>query len=242
MLSKNEVKDIQSLSQKKFREERGLFLAEGPKTVSELLTLMPAQAERVYALPGWIEANAQLAGAQQVVEINEAELERITQLQTPNQVLAIFRRPENLVPRAVSLALYLDAIQDPGNMGTIIRIADWFGVPHVVCSAGCADPYSPKVVQSTMASIGRVQVYEDEDGSWLQQQELPLYAAALDGESIYETPKITQGILLIGNESKGLRPALLERATHRITIPRSGGAESLNAAVATGIILSHLVG
>ncbi|RYY86071.1 MAG: RNA methyltransferase, partial [Chitinophagaceae bacterium] len=137
--------------------------------------------------------------------------------------------------------LYLDTIQDPGNLGTIIRIADWFGIPDVVCSTGCAELFNPKVVQSTMASLARVNVWYDGAGDWLPAQQVPVLAAALDGVSLYEYQNNAGGILLIGNESKGLRPELLERATEKITIPRLGGAESLNAAVATGIIVSHLV-
>jgi TrmH family RNA methyltransferase len=138
-----------------------------------------------------------------------------------------------------SFCLYLDAIQDPGNFGTIIRIADWFGIKHVVGTTGCADVYNPKVVQSSMASLARVSIYYDADFSWIKKQKVPIYAAALDGVSTFS--KTHAGILIIGNESKGIRPELLQLAQKRIAIPRRGEAESLNAAVATGILLSKLL-
>jgi TrmH family RNA methyltransferase len=240
MLSKKEIKDIQSLGHKKFRTALKLFLAEGPKVVRELYELIPQQVEKIYATAAWIKANQDLALQGNVIEVTEDELKKISQLHTPNEVLAMIKQFEHTEPAASSFTIYLDTIQDPGNLGTIIRIADWFGVKQVVCSAGCADLYNPKVVQSTMASIARVSVYYDES-NWLVKQEVPIYAAVLEGESVYEHPGIDQGILIIGNESKGIGPDVLKYATHKITIPKPGQAESLNAAVATGIILSHLL-
>ena len=251
MLSKQVLKDIQRLGLKKGRAETGLFLAEGPKVVGELLEAIPQQVEGVYALSAWIDRHRALVEPHRLHEVTEGELERISQLQTPNEVLLVARQWEGKRPMPVTLSaaeartggwiLYLDTIQDPGNLGTILRIADWFGIAHVVCSAGCAERFNPKVVQSTMASLARVNVWYDEDGTWLQEQNVPMLAAALDGVSLYEYEAPPSGILLIGNESKGLHPELLERASQKITIPRIGGAESLNAAVATGIIVSHLV-
>jgi RNA methyltransferase, TrmH family len=240
MLSKKEIKDIQSLSHKKFRDELKLFIAEGPKVVGELIELIPQQIERVYAVKEWIEANASLSGKSKVVEVNSIELQRLSQLQTPNQVIAVIRQLPLKKPGASSFILYLDTIQDPGNFGTIIRTADWFGIKDVVCTPGCADVYNPKVVQSTMASIARVNVYYDENEEWLKDQTSPVLAATLHGSSLYDRSKIKEGVLIIGNESKGVRKEILQYATDEITIPGRGGAESLNAAVATGIILSHL--
>jgi TrmH family RNA methyltransferase len=243
MLSKNEIKDIQSLRHKKFREESGLFIAEGPKIVAELLQLIPQLAEKVYAMPDWAEQHFTESGGVPYQKISSAELEKISQLQTPNQVLAVFRQMESVVPAAKdNICLYLDAIQDPGNFGTIIRTADWFGVKDIICSDGCADLYHPKVVQSTMASIARVNVYYDEEMQWLQQQTVPVYAAVLNGPPLYELSKVKEGVLIMGNESKGIRKEAVSLATHRLTIPGKGRAESLNAAVATGIILAHLTG
>lgn len=242
MLSKKEIKDIQSLGLKKHRDETGLFVAEGPKIVSELLQLVPAHVLMVYALDDGMQEASSYIDASKLTTVSKAELERISQLQTPNKTVAVLKQFTPVEPQSPSFSLYLDAIQDPGNFGTIIRIADWFGIKNVVCSAGCADLYNAKVVQSTMASIARVNVYYDEEEQWLAQQNTTIYAATLNGRSLYEFEKATAGILLIGNESKGLKQTLIDKATERITIPRIGSAESLNAAVAAGIILSHLVG
>jgi RNA methyltransferase, TrmH family len=243
MLSKNEVKDIQSLRHKKHRDEGKVFIAEGPKIVSELLQLIPESVEAVYGLEEWVAEQGALVQQLPCRVITPAELERISQLQTPHAVLGVFRQfPQKMPDPGKHFCLYLDAIQDPGNLGTIIRIADWFGVTDIVCSAGCADHYNPKVVQSTMASIARVNVFEDADGGWLYRQQAPVYAATLHGRPLYELPGADKGILIIGNESKGIHPDLIQLATSHITIPRKGAAESLNAAVATGIILSHLLG
>jgi TrmH family RNA methyltransferase len=174
-------------------------------------------------------------------EISETELERISQLKTPHQVLAVVKQFEVTQPDVSGFVLYLDTVQDPGNFGTIIRIADWFGVKHIVCSAGCADHYNPKVVQSTMASIARVNVFYDETNDWLQQQNTTIYAASLHGKPLSQFSKTEKGILIIGNESKGIREDFLKLANEPVTIPRRGEAESLNAAVATGILLSHLI-
>ena len=243
MLSKKEIKDIQSLGLKKQRAETGLFVAEGPKIVSELLTAVPGQVQQVLAVKDWAETHGPLLREVPLHVVSEDELQRASGLQTANGVLAVLRQFESREPvLRQNICLYLDAIQDPGNFGTIIRIADWFGINDVVCTEGCADRYNPKVVQSTMASIARVNVWYDSEGAWIKQQKVPVLAAVLGGGSVYERGKLAEGILLIGNESKGLQPALRELATEQITIPRRGEAESLNAAVATGIILSHLVG
>jgi len=241
MLSKKEIKDIQSLSHKKFRDELNLFVAEGPKIVRELTETVPQQIEKVYAVKKWIEANKLLTQKATVVEVSDEELKRLSNMQTPNQVIAAVRKFSPEMPDESSFTLYMDTIQDPGNFGTIVRLADWFGVKNIVCTPGCADLYNPKVVQSTMASIARVNVYYDEKADWLQGQTVPIYAATLSGISLYTHPKTEKGILIIGNESKGISDEVLQHATKQITIPKKGEAESLNAAVATGIILSHLL-
>ena len=239
MLSKKEIKDIQSLVYKKFRDEAQLFVAEGPKIVSELIELVPQNVQKVYALEAWAAQNKNTPHLQ---IISEAELQKISGLQTPNQVVALVQQ-FNWKAKNVSnsFCLYLDAIQDPGNLGTIIRIADWFGVSQIVCGSGCADVYNSKVVQSTMASIARTPVWYDLNGTWLIDQKVPIYAATLHGKPLNEFSQVKEGVLIIGNESKGISAELMALATHGITIPRKGAAESLNAAVATGIILSHLL-
>jgi TrmH family RNA methyltransferase len=239
MLSKSEIKDIQSLTHKKYRSALKLFIAEGPKIVRELLQTAPDHIERIFATERWIQSNG--TSGVRVTGISERELEKISQLKTPNEVLALVRLFEPAAPGDEGFTLYLDTIQDPGNFGTIIRIADWFGLKHVVCSNGCADIFHPKVVQSTMGSIARVHVFYDAEENWLVQRKLPLYAAGLEGKPLYDFPKTAEGVLIIGNESAGIRKEFLHRAREKITIPRKGEAESLNAAVATGIILSHLL-
>lgn len=238
MLSKKVIKDIQSLGLKKKREETGLFIAEGPKVVEELLRIIPSRINAVYATAQW----GGIDGARQnAVEVSETELKGLSQLRTPNQVLAVVQQSPGRLPGPSGMFLYLDTIQDPGNFGTIIRIADWFGVKDVVCSPGCADLYNPKAVQATMASIARVNVFYDEKETWLARQTQTVYAAALNGKPVSSLPKINRGVLIIGNESKGIRQDYLQMAKERITIERRGDAESLNAAVAAGIILSHLM-
>ena len=138
--------------------------------------------------------------------------------------------------------LALDGIQDPGNMGTILRIADWFGINQLVCSMDCVDIYNTKVVQSTMGSITRVQCWYTNLNEWLAGVEVPIYGALLNGKNVYDVEKMKEGIIVIGNESKGIRSDVFSFITHPVTIPKKGSAESLNAAVATGIILSHLLG
>jgi TrmH family RNA methyltransferase len=243
MLVKSQVKYIQSLGQKKSRDEAGLFIAEGPKIVDELLLEIPSLFTAVYAVPEWIETHRGRLPEALITEVSDDELGKISQLATPNQVLAVIRKME--APASIATAnrivLALDTIQDPGNLGTIVRIADWFGVEQVVCSRDCADIYNPKVVQSTMASIARVQLLYTDLPSWLgAQQGTRIYAAQLDGQDITQMKKIEEGIIIIGNESRGISEAVQQIVNVKITIPRVGKAESLNAAVATGIILSHL--
>ena len=243
MLIKSQVKYIQSLSHKKLRDSEGVFVAEGPKLINELLSArMPLQ--ELFAVKEWIEVQkGPLPVA--VTEISQGELERISQLQTPNQVLGIFKKPDFSAnkPLRNTVSIMLDTIQDPGNLGTIIRCADWFGISQVFCSTDCADAWNIKVVQATMGSIARVQVAYGSLEQWLEQEPgLPTYAAVLEGVDLRKLPPVKEGIIIIGNESKGISDAILARCSNRITIPRHGQAESLNAAVATGIILSHLVG
>jgi TrmH family RNA methyltransferase len=242
MLIKSQVKYIQSLSHKKLRDSEEVFVAEGPKLINELLIAgLPLQ--QLFAVKEWIaEQGQQLAGP--VTEITPSELERISLLQTPNQVLGIFKKPvfTSNRPARNTLSLMLDTIQDPGNLGTIIRCADWFGISQVFCSVDCADAYNPKVVQSTMGSIARVQVVYGELTALLKAEpELPTYAAVLNGTDLRQLPPIKEGVLIVGNESKGISAEMLALCRNRITIPRYGQAESLNAAVATGIILSHIL-
>lgn len=242
MIGKSKVKYIQSLGQKKFRDEAGLFIAEGPKIVNELIRLCPEQVKEVFALEEWLNEQPALPAGIKAGIISPEELEKISQLKTPNNVLALVSFfTDELVQLSGRLSIGLCGIQDPGNLGTIIRIADWFGISQVICSDDSADRYNPKVVQSTMGSIARVQViYTDIEALLRKNPDLPVYATVLDGEDVRTTARPAEGLILIGNESKGIPAGILSLANKRITISRKGGAESLNAGVATGIILSHL--
>ena len=244
MLSKSKLKYIQSLGQKKFRQREGLFIAEGPKLVNDLLEMKSSSIQEIFALKEWIEDNKKIADSYQVVEITTIELEKISQLSSPNQVVAVVKQfdiDENIEVKD-KITLVLDNIQDPGNMGTIIRIADWYGVDQIVCNTQSADMYNPKVIQSTMGSIARVKVFYTELSNWLvKQNTIPIYAAMLNGDDVTVMQKIKEGIIVIGNESKGISDDVLKLISKKITIPQKGKAESLNAAVATGIILSHLL-
>lgn len=238
MLSKATVKYIQSLHHKKFRDEEAVFVAEGPKLVGELLAGKTFVCRNVYALKSWEHQTAPPAEM-----IEGFELEKVSSLSTPNQVLAVFEKKmveKNPVLKG-KITLVLDDIQDPGNLGTIIRIADWFGVENIFCSLHTADMYNSKVVQSTMASIQRINLVYTNLAEWLDGVEgIETFAAALNGDSLNSVSGLGEGILLIGNESKGISPELLKMADRKITIPRVGEAESLNAAVAAGIILYEI--
>jgi TrmH family RNA methyltransferase len=245
MLSKAQIKYIQSLHQKKFRAEARAYLAEGPKIAAEVLAKAAERVRLVAALPAWITAHASLLEGlppDRVAAVTETELGRISALVTPNEVVLVLAETETpwSLP-ADSWCLALDGIQDPGNLGTIVRIADWFGVTHVLCSEGCAEWYNPKVIQATMGSFLRVAHRYADLTAPLVSAGLPVYAATLEGEPITRLDNQRPGFILIGNESRGISPALRALATREVTIPRAGEAESLNAAIATGIILSHLV-
>ena len=242
MVSKSQLKYIQSLGQKKYRDEEGVFVAEGPKLVKELIE-SDVELTQVYALNEWIEDNKDLLRSVNVTAISETELERTSQLKTPNKVIAIVKKFEVNEPGIKErISLVLDTIRDPGNLGTIIRIADWFGVSQIICSTDCADMYNSKVVQATMGSIARVNVFYTDLPVWLEQRSgVRIYAAMLEGKDVTKMSTIKEGLIIIGNESMGINKEVLQYSNEKISIPRKGSAESLNAAVATGIILSHLV-
>jgi len=241
MLVKSKVKYIQSLSQKQLRDQLNVFVAEGPKIFKELASAANAEPVEIYATKEWVQRNA---GWNNIIEeVTSDELSRISSLKSPNQVLAVFKRPHftDTLTLKNNISLLLDGIQDPGNMGTIIRCADWFGVKNIICSRDCADVYSAKVVQATMGSICRVRIeYVDLISFLKNYPEIPVYAATLTGKELNKFISIKEGFLLIGNESKGIDSLLLSFANHTIRIPGKGGAESLNAGVATGILLAFM--
>jgi TrmH family RNA methyltransferase len=237
MINKNELKYIQSFAHKKHWAEESVFIIEGPKMVEELIA-SDWVIRQIYATKEWIQN--QPLKAHYVTEVSDFELEKMSQLQTANQVLALVekRQETGKIQLKGKLTLVLDGIQDPGNLGTIIRTADWFGLDQIIVSADTANWYNPKVIQSTMGSILRVKVEEADLAELLGKTKLPIYGAVLEGKSIQEVHIGNEGLLIIGNESKGIRSAISSFITQPITIPKYGDAESLNAAVATGIILS----
>jgi TrmH family RNA methyltransferase len=238
MLSKNELKYIQSLCQKKQRTEDGLFLAEGPKLAMELLA-SDYRVEKLFATAEWLAENRVNIDA---TTVTENELAKMSSLQTPNEVLLVCRQKKDMgEPKFKNkISLVLDGLQDPGNMGTIIRIADWFGIDQIIASEDSVEFYNPKVIQSTMGSFIRVRCWYRNLAEILNKVDVPVYGALLKGQSINKINGLKEGILVIGNESKGIREAVLPFISKAVTIPRIGQAESLNAAVATGIILSHI--
>ena len=240
MLSKIEIKYIQSLYHKKQRQQEGLFIAEGPKLLSELL-LSDYTVQKIYAVEDWVVQNR--AVQQPIITVSNVELQRISNLQTANQVVAIIS--QKIITKSPvftnKITLVLDGIQDPGNLGTIILIADWCGITQIICSQDTVELYNPKVVQSTMGSFIRVSVFYEDLTIVLSKVLVPIFGAFLAGTSVYDIAKSNEAVLVIGSEGNGISKAVLPFITNKITIPKIGGAESLNAAVATGIIVSHLV-
>ena len=237
MISNNELKYIQSFAHKKHWAEETVYIIEGPKLLEEALKAN-CVIEKIYATSAWLDQQ-DLLGVP-VETIDEVMLARMSQLNTPNQVIALVKKQQNvLIPFDKTFTLLLDGIQDPGNLGTIIRTADWFGIQQIIVTSDTASIYNPKVIQSTMGSCFRVMVNVADLETVLATNKLPVLGALLTGDTVYKTQLPAIGFLLIGNESKGIRENLKEFITNPIAIPKFGGAESLNAAVATGILLSH---
>ena len=247
MINKSTVKYIQSLSTKKFRDEEGAFVAEGPKLVKELITDNIFKCESVFCTQkGLVEIPKNLAErlGDKINMVEDFELDKISSLKTANNMLAVFKKKPAIdhPDFADKLTLVLDDIQDPGNLGTIIRIADWFGIENIFCSASTVDCYNTKVVQSTMASLGRVNtIYGSIKTLFSENERVKKYAAVLGGDDVKGFGKIKEGFIIIGNESRGISEEVIQFAAERISINKKGNAESLNAAVAAGIILFSVV-
>ena len=243
-LSKAKIKYIRLLEQKKYRKAEGVFLAEGPKLVEELLGKL--RCRLLAATDEWLNRNADPA-VDELIAVSDDELQRASLLRTPQQVLAVFEQPQLAFDTSIpnhSLCLALDDVQDPGNLGTIVRLADWFGIEHIFCSHGTADIYNPKAIQATMGSIARVHVYYTELSDFFRRlNDCPLYGTFLDGDIIYDTPLSTHGIIVMGNEGKGIHPELAQCITHRLFIPsyppQRETSESLNVACATAIVCAE---
>jgi TrmH family RNA methyltransferase len=252
MLSKNQIKYINSLKQKKERTETGRFIMEGDKLVSELLEDKSCKIETLVATTEWLNRNLKNlhTGIHEIIEAGESGFSKISSFETPTGVLAIIQIPEfSFDYNAISgsLSLCLDTLQDPGNLGTIIRTADWFGIEDVFCSPGCADCYSPKVVQASMGAVRRVSVQylelQDFLGHVSQINDFPVYGSFLEGESLYEADLKKNGVILFGNESRGIQSNLLRYISKPLTIPSfsalPGHVESLNVSVAVAVFCSE---
>ncbi len=236
MLSKSTISFLTSLSQKKYRDLHGLFVAEGQKLVSELRSRMKPHA--VYTTDKGIDGE----------QISEAEMKKISFLKTPSPVLGVFRIPQNeapALPQKNELVLALDGVQDPGNLGTIIRLCDWFGIGTLLCSPNTADCYNPKVVQATMGAIAHVRVAYAALPDFLQKAAasgIPVYGTFLEGKNIYTENINNQGIIVMGSEGQGISPEVEKCVTHKLYIPafaQNHSAESLNVAIASAVVCSE---
>ena len=244
MISKAIIKKIHSLEQRKYRLKEQLFVAEGPKLVGELCATM----KPVYlaASPAWIADNQSLADSVEHDVVSPDELQRTSLLCQPQQVVALFPIPQRtLSPETLDgqLSLMLDCVQDPGNLGTIIRLADWFGIRHVVCSPDTADIYNPKATQATMGALARVEVHYCSLPSILAHTSLPVFGTFLDGDNIYQRPLSLHGIVIMGNEGRGISPEVESFVSERLFIPNyplgAVTTESLNVAIATSIVCAE---
>jgi TrmH family RNA methyltransferase len=234
MFSKSEIKSLNALKIKKYRHSEGLFIAEGPKILHDFL-LSGHIPEKVYYTEQYNEAFKELP--ESVLQlVTEDELKRVSSLMQPQGCLAVFRIPQYNEIHESGWIMALDNIQDPGNMGTLIRIADWFGINDIVCSEDTVDCYNPKVVQATMGSLARIKIHYKELSNWLPHSQRKVFGGVLDGVDIRQIKFPEKGILLIGNEGNGISEELLPFIHQGITIPRLGQAESLNAGVAAGIM------
>lgn len=251
MISKNKIKYIHSLESKKNRDSEGLFVAEGPKVVNDILSYFSSNIVMLVATSQWLEGEGKkfsYPSECEVIEVSEDELTKVSLLCHPQQVLAVFRKLDNdldINSLKDKLTVVLDGVQDPGNLGTIIRIADWFGIENVICSKDTVDVYNPKVVQASMGSISRVNVF------YMDLQELfvslptnfPIYGTLLEGDNMYSQELSKEGLIVMGNEGKGLSATTRQLVNHKLRIPSfpegSDTAESLNVAIATAIVCAE---
>jgi TrmH family RNA methyltransferase len=251
MVVKSQIKLIKSLQQKKYRNEHGLFVVEGIKGVRELLD-SHFKVHRIFTT----DASVLEGHTDKVESVSERELGKMSGLKTPNTVLGVFEIPEAGNIDFSDWILAMDDVRDPGNLGTIIRLCDWFGIEHLVCSPETVDCYNPKVLQATMGSMARVRVGYTDLEAFLRKAELPIFGAFMEGESVYKTELPKKGILVMGNEARGISPGVERMVSEKLSIPRPAGrlpagesgtsesgrstAESLNVATATAILLSEV--
>lgn len=244
MLSKNKIKYIHSLEQKKVRKEEGVFLAEGPKLVGDLLGHF--RCRFLAATPAWLEEHPSVF-SDEVVSVDAEDLKRASLLKTPQQVLAVFEQPDYELDKEVvhnSLCLALDDVQDPGNLGTIVRLADWFGIEHIICSLNTVDVYNPKTVQATMGGIARVKVHYTSLPDFIRSlRDVPVFGTFLDGKNMYEQPLSANGLIVMGNEGKGIGKEVEALINRKLYIPNypqgQETSESLNVAIATAVVCAE---
>jgi len=244
MLSKNKIKYIRSLEMKKFRNESGCFLAEGNKLVKDLIPFF--ECECLIAKPSWLAIQSDIQ-TKELILAQENDIEKVSLLKTPQDVVAVFRQPKYILNNESlnnELSLVLDGIQDPGNLGTIVRLADWFGIKHIICSSDTADIYNQKTVQATMGAIARVRVFYVSLPEWIKEITcIPVYGAFLKGKNIYKEALSTSGLIVMGNEGKGISSSVEKWITQKLYIPNypqeAESTESLNVAVATAIVCSE---
>ena len=244
-MTKAQFKYIQSLSRRKYRTEQHAYLVEGEKCAREWL-MSSAQLHCIVAVRSWLEANGELIARHPeaiLIRAEEHELERVSNFTHAQKVLLVAEQAETVdyLPQTDSWQLYLDKVQDPGNMGTIIRIADWFGIRNIFFSPDCVEIYNPKVIQASMGSLLRVGFTELNHEQFLYTNDKPIYATSLTGHSVKAIKHRPCGVIAIGNEGRGLSEIILQSAQFLVMIPRVGGAESLNVSVATGIMCSELI-
>ncbi|MBU2939255.1 RNA methyltransferase [Lacinutrix sp. C3R15] len=235
MLTKSQIKLITSLKQKKYRQQEGLFVAEGLKTIKELLN-SSLELYHVFTIESF-----HITGEAETI-ITEKELKKISFLTTPNKALAVFKIPKTQEVNTNSLIVALDDVRDPGNLGTIIRLCDWFGIRDLVCSNATVDCYNPKVIQATMGSITRVNISYLHLENFLKETTTAVFGTFMDGENVYKSQLPNKGVLVLGNEANGISASIEALASKRISIPRFGqlqATESLNVATATAILLSE---
>ncbi len=245
MISKSRIKLIHALEMRKHRVREGLFVAEGPRLVNEMLrSLAPAY---LAATPEWLAACSRPVSREcPVDEVNEEELRQASLLRAPQQVLALFPLPQHQLDARLpqeNLCLALDGVQDPGNMGTIVRIADWFGIGDIICSHDTADVYNPKAVQATMGALSHVRVHYTDLAKYIRLAGAPTWGTLLDGQDIYKQPLDNHGLIIMGNEGNGISPKVRELLTHRLLIPswppNRPTTDSLNVAIATSIVCAE---
>jgi len=244
MISKNQLKFLKSLNQSKFRNKNNMFIVEGWRSIQDFIN-SDYKLVSIFATISWINLNNNFKNA---IEINQKDLKRISSLKNPNQVLAIFEKKNTITLNEVNfkkIVVFLENISNPGNLGSVIRTCDWFGLNTIICSENSVNIYNPKVIQSSMGSLSRVNViYSNTDLflSFINKKKVIKFVADLQGENVFSMSKISSGVLFFGNESKGISEKIKKQGYNKITIPKNiSDCESLNLSVSFGIILSKLL-